>query len=193
MLETLLAAREPLGLSLLTNLTGLDPDSELQPALDAVSCFAGPQADAWRIAHKSIADWLTAPEAGRFRIDPDHGRLRLLAHCEGWASHHEPYALKYVVTHLLEADRITDAFASVRAGLFGQRAALLREPRLDAEDSRNLTAALIAVHDRAGIVALAQTRSTWQRDGVAAALQSAPPEALEFVDGVVGALLAVTT
>jgi hypothetical protein len=31
----------------------------------------------------------------------------------------------------------------------------------------------------------------WQRDGVASALQSAPATALPFVDGVVGALLAV--
>jgi hypothetical protein len=191
-LETLLAAREPLGASLLGDLTGLDHDSELQPALDAISGFADPQADAWRIAHKSIADWLTAPEAGRFRLDPEQGRRRLLAHCEGWAGHHEPYALKYLVTHLLEADRVADALACVRHGLFAQRAALLREPRLDAEDSRNLTAALIAAQDQAGIVALAQTASTWQRDGVAAALQSGPAEALPFIDGVVGALLAVT-
>jgi hypothetical protein len=49
---------------------------------------------------------------------------------------------------------------------------------------------------RDGILALAQTPSTWQRDGVASALQSAltspPTELLAFVDGVGAGLLTVT-
>ena len=192
-LEVLLAAREPLSVPLLADITGLDRDAELYPALDAVSCFAGPTAaDAWRIAHKSIADWFMSADAGRFTVDPGPGRQRILAHCERWAQHHEPYALKHVVTHLLEAGRVDDALNAVQNNLFEQRASQLREPRLDAEDSRNLTAALISARNQKSILALAQTPSTWQRDGVASGLQSAPAEALPFIDGVVAALLTVT-
>ncbi len=135
-------------------------------------------------------------EAGVFRVDPAPGRRRILAYCEGWAEHHDPYAMKFVVAHLLDAGRLGEAMNVVRHGLFEQRGARLQEPRLDAEDSRKLTAALIAARNRDGILALAQTPSTWQRDGVASALQSAlesaPADLLSFVDGVVAGLLTVT-
>ena len=191
-LEVLLAAREPLSVAVLADITQLDRDAELFPALEAVNCFAGPtEAGGWRIAHKSIADWLVSPGAGEFKVDSGPGRQRILAHCGRWAEHHEPYALKYVITHLLEAGRVDDALMVVQRGLFEQRASQLGEPRLDAEDCRNLTAALITASDQKSILTLAQTPSTWQRDGVASALQSAPAQALPFVDGVVAALLAV--
>lgn len=190
-LEVLLAAREPLDASIIATVTGLDHDTELQPTLNALSPFAGPHAGAWRVAHKSVADWLRSPEAAEYRIDPEPGRHRLVKHCVDWMVHEEPYALKYLVTHLLESNRATDALAAVRAGLFTRRDAALHEPRLDGEDADKLTAALIAAGDRAGIVSLAQTSNVWQRDGVASALQSAPAAELPFVDGVVAALLAV--
>jgi hypothetical protein len=194
-LEVLLAAREPLDLSRLAAITHLGV-RELIPALDAVNCFAGSTASAWRIAHKSIADWLMSEKAGVFRVDPAPGRRLILAYCERWDEHHDPYAMKYVVAHLLEASRLDAAVNVVQRGLFEQRGSRLHEPRLDAEDSRELTAALIAARDRDGILALAQTPSTWQRDGVASALQSAlqsaPTEVLSFVDGVVARLLTVT-
>jgi len=194
-LEVLLEAREPLAPSLLTAITHLG-NRELIVVLDAINCFAGSYDGAWRIAHKSIADWLMSDEAGVFRVDPAPGRRRILAYCEGWAEHHDPYAMKFVVAHLLDADRLGEAMNVVRHGLFEQRGARLQEPRLDAEDSRKLTAALIAARNRDGILALAQTPSTWQRDGVASALQSAlesaPADLLSFVDGVVAGLLTVT-
>jgi hypothetical protein len=194
-MEVLLAAWEPLAPSLLTAITHLS-NRELILALDAVNCFAGSTDGAWRIAHKSIADWLSSDEAGVFRVDPAPGRRRILAYCEDWAEHHDPYAMKFVITHLLQAGRLDEAMNVVQRGLFEQRGSRLHEPRLDAEDSRKLTAALIAAKQRDGILALAQTPSTWQRDGVASALQSAlqsaPAELLSFVDGVVAGLLTVT-
>jgi hypothetical protein len=194
-LEVLLSAREPLTRSVLSATTDLS-NRELVLALDAVNCFAGSTDGAWRIAHKSIADWLMSDEAGVFRVDPAPGRRRILAYCEGWAEHHDPYAMKFVITHLLDAGRLDEAMNVVRRGLFEQRGNRLHQPRLDAEDSRKLTAALIAARRRDGILALAQTPSTWQRDGVASALQSAlespPAELLSFVDGVVAGLLTVT-
>ncbi|MDT5348772.1 MAG: hypothetical protein QOH91_2059 [Mycobacterium sp.] len=194
-LEVLLSAREPLTRSVLSATTDLS-NRELVLALDAINCFAGSTDGAWRIAHKSIADWLMSDEAGMFRVDPAPGRRRILAYCEGWAEHHDPYAMKFVITHLLDACRLDEAMNVVRRGLFEQRGNRLHQPRLDAEDSRKLTAALIAARRRDGILALAQTPSTWQRDGVASALQSAlespPAELLSFVDGVVAGLLTVT-
>ena len=83
-LEVLLSAREPLTRSVLSATTDLN-NRELVLALDAVNCFAGSTDGAWRIAHKSIADWLMSDEAGMFRVDPAPGRGRILAYCEGWA------------------------------------------------------------------------------------------------------------
>ena len=130
--------------------------------------------------------------AGEFKIDPAPGRQRLVEYCADWATHQETYALKHVVGHLLDAAKVQDALAAVRQGLFEQRFRQLGEPRLDAEDSRNLAASLIAGEDAKGIVSLAKTANVWQRDGVAAALQAAPADKLLFIDQVVGALLAVS-
>jgi hypothetical protein len=191
-LSLLLAAREPLSLPALKASTDLDFDTELAPTLEAISCFTESSANGWRIAHKSIADWLISAGAGEFTIDPTPGQQRLLEYCEAWATHQETYALKHVVAHLLDAGQVADALGAVQQGLFEQRLRQLGEPRLDAEDSRNLTASLIADDDAKGIVALAKTANLWQRDGVAAALQAAPTDKLPFIDRVVGALLAVS-
>jgi hypothetical protein len=191
LLEVLLVAREPLTADQLALITRLEHDDELYPTLNALSGFAAPDAAAWRIAHKSIADWLTSAEAADFRIEPAVGRDRLLTHCKGWPEHHEPYALKYVITHLLGAGDVDGAMRAVQNGLFEQRENRLHEPRLDTHDSRLLTEALINAEDLRSILLLAQTPSTWRRDGVAAALQSASSAARPFIDRVVAGLLAV--
>jgi hypothetical protein len=193
-LGLLLAGREALTLRQLAMLSGLDADTELRPALEALSCFvnqdAGPDGeDVFRLAHKSITDWLLSGDAGEFRIDPEPERGRLLAHCRGWRDHGEAYALKHVVAHLLGAGFVAEAAAAVQADLFARRLARFGEPRLDAEDSRALVLALVTARDAATILALARTVNTWQRDGVAAALQSTPAKDLEFVDKVVRVLL----
>jgi TIR domain/NACHT domain len=193
-LEILLAAREPLALRQLATLAGLDESKELQPALSALSCFvasaAGPEGDdVYGIAHKSIADWLISGKAGEFRADPRPGRGRLVAHCRQWRGNHETYALKHVIAHLLEAGQTAEALDAVDRGLFAERLVRCNEPRLDAEDSRDFTLALVAARDKAAILRLARTENTRQRDGVAAALQSTPAEDGGFIDEVVGALL----
>ena len=48
----------------------------------------------------------------------------------------------------------------IRDGLFELRNDVVGEPRLDGEDTRALTAALIAARDQARIVALARTANT---------------------------------
>ena len=193
-LGLLLAAREALTLRQLTTLSGLDADTELRPALDALNCFVNQESrpdgeDIFRVAHKSITDWLLSGDAGEFRIDPEPERARLLAHCRGWRDHGEDYALKHVVAHLLGAGLVAEAAAAVQADLFARRLVRFDEPRLDAEDSRALVLALVAARDAATILTLARTVNTWQRDGVAAALQSTPAKDLEFVDKVVRVLL----
>ncbi|MBV8928816.1 MAG: toll/interleukin-1 receptor domain-containing protein [Mycobacteriaceae bacterium] len=192
LLGVLLAAREPLTRTELAALTGLGLDTQLHDALQRVSCFTSSTANAWGIAHKSIADWLVSARAGRFTVDAAQGRQRVLAYCVDWAKHHEPYALKHVIAHLLEAGKVADAVAAVHQGLFDCRSEVVGEPRLDMDDSRNLTAALIALGDTEAIVGLAKTTNTWQRDGVASALQGASPDKRDFIDGVVGALLMVS-
>ena len=82
------------------------------------------------------------------------------------------------------------ALAAIRGGLFTTRHAVL-DPILDLDDSRAVTAALIAMKNHDAIVSLAQTDNVGQRDGVAAALSMAPPGADEFVDGVVDTLLRI--
>ena len=114
------------------------------------------------------------------------GRDRLLAFCRKWKSNRDPYALTHVVTHLLDAGHVDDAAAVIRDGLFEVRNDVVGEPRLDGEDTRALTAALIAARDKARIVALARTANTWQRDGVASAMVAAPADAAGFIDDVVG-------
>ena len=191
--ELLVAAREPLTLRQLQTLTGLERDTQLQPTLDALTGFIGVEpgggADVYRIAHKSISDWLLSSQSGYLCIDPAAGRARLLSHCRAWNEHHEPYALRHFVGHLLEDGQHAEALRAVELGLFTDRRARLAEPRLDVEDSRNLTAALVAARDQPAILTLARTGNTWQRDGVAAALQSTLPEDLPFVDQLTGALL----
>jgi hypothetical protein len=195
-LAMLLAAREPLTIAQLATLTGLDRDAELPAALGSLIGFVGPVFGAGgeaahRVMHLSISEWLLSPIAGDFRVETAASRERLLAHCLDWQRHHDGYALRHVVAHLIEAGRVDEALAAVRQGLFAERLARLHEPRLDAADARNLTSAMVTTRDEAGILALARTENVWQRDGVASALQSAGRGDLEFVDLVVEALLKI--
>lgn len=204
-LGVLLAARQPLNTKQLAGITGLDRYGKLYETLNKLSCFV-----TWRShtsderlyqpAHRSISDWLIAPPVGsdRFRVDPAKGRELIRPYCRRWATHYDPYALTHLIGHLLEGGFKAEALAVVRNGFFAQRRAHinLRDPqdipRCDFDDTRDLTLALIAGKDQAAILELAQTNNVSQRDGVAAALQSAPSAADDFVDGVVGALLRVS-
>jgi hypothetical protein len=196
-LSVLLAAREPLTRAQLIAITGLGRD-DITSTLDTLSCFLtwdmGVGADrVYRPAHKSISDWLKTPpeEFDRFKVDLTPGLDALLAHCQNWRVNREPYALTHLVAHLLDKDDVAGALAAIRDGLFAERRATL-DPVLDLDDSRTLTAALIAMGDQDAIVSLSKTDNIWQRDGVAAALGMAPPDANGFIDKVVGTLLRIT-
>jgi hypothetical protein len=197
-LAVMLAARQPLTQSQIALVTGLDRDAELIPVLETLSCFVtwdtGAGAErVYRPAHKSIGDWLTAPpgEGDRFKVDLDKGRTLILAHCRRWAAHHEPYALMHLIPHLLEVECAAEALAVIRDGFFGRRHGQV-DSRHDLDDARSLTLALVPENDQAAILELAQTDNLWQRDGVAAGLQAAPPADNDFLDRVVGALLQVS-
>ncbi len=176
-LEVMVAAREPLTPRQLSAMTGLQQDTELRPALDALSCFiwvrimALRAGEAYRIAHKSISDWLVSPDARAFRIDSGPGLARIITHCLNWRSNRETYALKHLIAHLLENGQTAAALNAVAEGLFAERLRLVDEPRLEIEDSRDLTLALIAAREKDSILKLARTERIAQRDGVAAALQ----------------------
>jgi hypothetical protein len=194
-LSVLHSARQPLTCSQLALVTGLDRDDELLPVLDRLSCFVTWDTGAgnervYRLAHKSIDDWLVAPpvDADRFKIDPAQGRELILRHCRGWATHREPYALTWLIAHLLEVGLTGDALATIRDGFFVQRRNHI-DPRHDLDDTRALILALVRARDEPAILELAKTDNVWQRDGVAAGLQAAQPDADDFVDRVVGALL----
>jgi hypothetical protein len=194
-LGVMLAAREPLTRSRLAKIAGLDPDGALLPVLRKLNCFVVWDPDAgdegvYRMAHKSISDWMVAPPRGfdRFKVDLATGRERILAHCRGWASHHDAYALKYLISHLLEAGLRDEALALVRGGYFEKRRSLLDSSH-DLYDTRSLVSALIEDGDEAAILGLARTDNIRQRDGVAAALLTAPDAASDLVDRVVVALL----
>jgi hypothetical protein len=196
-LSVLLAARQPLTRVQLAMITGFDADDALLRLLRALNCFVTWDPDigesgVYRITHKSISDWLVAPARGfdRFKADVAAGRERIIAHCSGWATHNEPYALRYLIAHLLEAGKRAEALAVVRDGFLARRRRSI-ESRQDVEDLRMLTLALVEAKDAAAILELARTDNTAQRDGVAAGLQSAPQAAGEFVDGIVKSLLQV--
>jgi hypothetical protein len=196
-LSVMLAARQALTREDLALVTGLDPDDALLPTIDKLSCFVTWDTGAgdervYRMAHKSISDWLIGPpaKADRFKVDPAPGRDLILAHCRNWATHHEPYALTHLMGHLLEADLRMEALAVVRDGFFSKRRSWV-DPRHDLDDTRELTLALVGNKDQPAILELAQTDNLWQRDGVAAGLQAAPPSDNDFVDHIVAALLQV--
>jgi hypothetical protein len=194
-LAVLLAARLPLTRTQLAMITCFDRDDMLLRLLRTLNCFVTWDPDVsdgglYRIAHKSISDWLIAPVGGfdRLKVNLAVGRQLILAHCGRWADHHESYAMTYFIVHLLEAGLQTEALEVVRAGLFNERHAFV-DPHRDFDDIRTLTLALISARDETAIVSLAKTINIEQRDGVAAGLQAAPTDAEGFIENVVQALL----
>jgi hypothetical protein len=89
----------------------------------------------------------------------------------------------------VEEEFLAEALAIVRDGFFSTRRRYKNDSRLDLEDARSLSIKLIKAKDDRSIVELARTENTWQRDGVASALQAAPQDADDFVDDVVHKLL----
>jgi TIR domain len=200
-LGVLLAARQALTRDQLSTITQLDRTTALLQVLNQLSTFVTwddfGNERFYRMAHKSIADWLLDPPGGsdRFRVNPERARELILAHCRDWPRHHESYAMTHLVGHLLSPEplpgALAEALAAVRGGFYDQRRQRRISSWYDLDDTLSLVLAMVAARDQPAIVELAQTENIWQRDGVAAALQGAPPAADEFVDAVTGALLQV--
>jgi hypothetical protein len=194
-LAVLIAALQPLSRSELARITGLERERELADLLGKLAGFVFWDTDegsegVFRIAHKSVGDWLTRPAGGfdRFKVEPELGRELILADCRGWESHEAPYAMRYLVAHLIEAGLCEEALGLVTGGFFERRHGLI-EAHHDLTDARALTLALVATGEEEAIVGLARTDNLCQRDGVAAGLAGAPAAADDFVERVVRALL----
>ena len=197
LLSVLLVAREPLTRPQLASISGLDWEGVLLPLLRKLGCFVVWEPDlgeggVYRIAHKSIGDWLIAPPRGfdQFKVDLASGRERILAHCRGWEIHREPYALRHVIAHLLEGGFRDEALALVRDGLFDKRSSHDHSGS-DLDDARQLTLALVEAGNEAAILELSKTENVRQRDGVTAGLLAAEPSADRLVGRVVAELLRV--
>jgi hypothetical protein len=179
-LGIILAAREPLTQSGLAEASGLDLQEAIRPVLEALTGYVvarpGPESEpVYTLFHKSLADWLIDPAAGVFRIDETKGRQRVLDWCRNWRIAVDPYPLRHLVAHLLDAGAPDEALAAIDGGLFTRREG--RMVRADLEDTMALTLALIERGDAKAVKKLSDSGSPWQHDGAAAALIAAPASA----------------
>jgi hypothetical protein len=179
-LGIILAAREPLTQSGLAEASGLDQQEAVRPVLEALTGYVvtrlgSDKEPVYTLFHKSLADWLVDPAAAVFRIDQAKGRQRLLDWCRTWRTAVDPYPLRHLIAHLLDAGAPEEALATVEDGLFAKREGPM--VRADLEDTMALTLALIERGDAKAVRRLAEGGSPWQTDGAAAALISAPASA----------------
>jgi hypothetical protein len=193
-LGAILAAKEPLTQNGLAEASGVDLQETVRPVLEALTGYVvarpGPENElVYTLFHKSLADWLSNPAAGAFRIDPAKGRQRLLDWCRNWRTAVDPYPLRNLIGHLLDVNAIDEALAAVHGGLFAKRDA--RMVRADLADTMALTLALIDRGQAKAAQRLATSGSPWQRDGATAALIAAPPEVDILVRAVASQLARV--
>ncbi|GIL47581.1 hypothetical protein Vafri_4369 [Volvox africanus] len=109
-LQVLMAAREPLQLSLLAGL-GLDHVLELLPGWGTLLYERE-----YRVytLHKSLHDWLSDPGlAGEFHADPRIGHATLARYLFNAAHPLPSYGSKYLVTHLLAAEQLKELLDQV--------------------------------------------------------------------------------
>jgi hypothetical protein len=192
LLGVVLAAKQPLTVSQIAAAAGSSLRDDVRPILEKLTGYVVPAGrsdgeDTYTVFHKSLADWLTGPDAGAFKVDVAEGRQRLLACCREWRSSQDPYVLTHVVAHLLDAAAVEEALEAVRGGLFAKRQT--RMVRADLEDTMALALALIDMGEEEAVTELATTGSPWQRDGAAAALISAPPVSDPLIGRIVSHLL----
>ncbi len=192
LLGVILAAKQPLTIQELAMASGLGLNDGVRPVIEALTGYIVPiGADGgpvYGVFHKSLADWLTDPAAGSYRVDVAAGREQLLGWCRDWTKG-DPYPLRYLIAHLLDAGAVDEALTAVRAGLFARREA--RMIRADLDDTTALTLALIERGNEAAVVELATAGSPWQRDGAGAALIAAPAAADPLIRRVVDRLASV--
>ena len=134
LLELMLAAREPLPLTLANAVLGWDTYGE-DNALEPLGTLCTQQGGTVNLFHKSLAEWLASREESgrRFHASPALGHQRLAAGLweayttwreagaqlqglAGWKQLGKPgeaYALRHIVNHLSTADRMPDARAAL--------------------------------------------------------------------------------
>jgi WD40 repeat protein len=123
LLEVVVAAAEPLAADQLASASGLDPDYELPRILGQLASYLPERDGRYAAYHKSLIDWLTAPESFRgvrrnFAASPKRGHQRLADWC--WSEYQRgpermsPYARRYLPTHLIETARWDDLAAVLR-------------------------------------------------------------------------------
>jgi hypothetical protein len=118
-LETVVAAQEPLTRKQLAAVTMLNADDELPSLLEHLAAFLPHREGRYALFHKSVADWLTGWDetrdqrrAGAYFVNPVHGHTRLAAW--GWSEYlmgcrtMSDYALKHLPVHLAATTRWDD-------------------------------------------------------------------------------------
>jgi hypothetical protein len=122
LLEVVVAAAEPLAADQLASATGLEPDYELPRILGQLAAYLT-ERGRYVAYHKSLIDWLTAPESFRgvrrnFAASPKRGHHRLADWCwsEYWRGPERmsPYAGRFLPTHLMATARWDDLAAVLR-------------------------------------------------------------------------------
>jgi WD40 repeat protein len=119
-LQVVVAAAEPLAADQLAAASGLDPDYELPRILGQLAAYLPERDGLYAAYHKSLIDWLTAPESfhrvrRNFAASPRCGHRRLADWC--WAGYQRgpvrmsPYALAHLPAHLIESARWDDLAA----------------------------------------------------------------------------------
>ena len=113
--EVLIAACEPLSVSLLSASTDLDMDRRLPYVLGRMGSFLTSVPGYHSLSHKSLAEWLTNRDfAGAYYADARQGHERLAALC--WSEYLESsssmsaYATCHLPTHLIGAERWDDLY-----------------------------------------------------------------------------------
>jgi WD40 repeat protein/serine/threonine protein kinase len=116
-LETIVAAREPLTREQIATATSLDPEDELLGILSRLAPFVPAFEGRYSLFHGSLLDWLTGwdrshdqPLAGAYHVNLQKGSAQLADWC--WAEYqHESsqistYCLRHLTAHLHQVARI---------------------------------------------------------------------------------------
>ncbi|MGA8659345.1 MAG: protein kinase [Chthoniobacterales bacterium] len=115
-LETVVAAREPLTREQIAAATGLDAEQELPPILARLASFVPASQGLYAIFHRSLSDWLTGwdiqqdqPFAGSYHVNLQKGWIRLANWC--WSEYQRgsqntsSYCLRHLASHLHQVGR----------------------------------------------------------------------------------------
>lgn len=192
LLETVIAAREPLTAQQLAVTAGLSLTTEVAPALKTLSGYLVETDGRYSPFHKSLSDWLTDPQRGtlEYLIDPKRGRERLLAYCRRWRDLNDSYPFVHLSAYLCEAGQTDELKTLLLEGLFSRRKVeRLANAFLEIDDFRYLVTAILRDGRDSEVTSLAVNENPYQRDGVVAALCDAPSGTQPRIEVIVDQLL----